>query len=513
MYRIGVNLNPRLENEGDPAPKFGVLFLSPAIALSTENVSMKPLPILLLLTVALSTSAVADPSPRITPTVRLIQQAEPAVVAVFSEQGQGKLSSGSGAIIHEEGYILTADHVVRDQPGWVLLEDRPPVRYRMIGRSPEKDLAVIKIDAAQPLARIPLGRSHDLMTGEPILAAGNPGGRGIVFSSGIVSSRQVLLGMNALVMSQFASDTRDRFILFDAASNPGNSGGPLLNAEGRQIGVVCGKYKEEENENFAIPADRVRRHIPSIVAAQQRGGFSTGIETDPFAGAATVIAVAADSAAARAGVQPGDVLVQFDGRPVRDAVDWHLLLVGRKPKQSVELIYRQAEETKTINLTLDDYPLAPSVAEEGKSPGLHYALYTGRYTAMPDFATLTPQDEGATDVFHASKVAGDLKDGYALVFTGYVKIPQTGVYTLGVSSDDGSRLYLHDELLLDNDGPHPAQEITHVVRLSEGLHPIRVEYTEISGDEQLEVSIEGEGLNRQTIPAGMLFRDGETGEG
>jgi len=462
---------------------------------------------LLVCVVALASSPLRGDEPtRMTPTVRLIQKVKPAIAAVFADLGNGGLASGSGAVIHEDGYILTADHVVRDRPGLVLLQDSAPRRYRTVGRLPEKDLAVLKVDTQGPLPRLPLGRSQDLMAGEPILVAGNAGGRGIIFSSGIVSSPSMIVGVNALVMAHYSSDTRDRFIHFDAASNRGNSGGPLINVDGRQIGVVCGKYLAEENMNYAVPVARVRRLFGTIVAAQERRGFWVGIELDATADRAMVSSIQAGSEADKAGLHVGDVIVQVNGKAVRDAVDWHLLLLDRSPAEQMELVYQRADALKTVALRLAEYPLDPPVAKSGKVPGLQFKTYWGRYNAMPDFSKLSPVNRGTIDQFHASRVVGR-RDDYALVFEGYVEIAKPGLYRLSILSDDGSRLFLHNRLVLDNDGPHPPQEVSRLVRLAEGLHPVRVEYCQGNGERELQVFLEGEGLQRQAIAPSLLFRD------
>jgi len=218
---------------------------------------------LLVLAVIPVVSAAAE-SPRITPVVQLVERVEPAVVAVFSQSPDGNESSGSGSIIHPDGFILTADHVVRDRRGMVILGDGSLLPYRTVGRLPEKDLALIKVEPKLPLKCISLGRTDDLKTGEPVLVGGNPGGRGIVFSSGIVSSPAMMVdapSVLAMTLGGWRNDTRDRYIQFDATSNPGNSGGPVINAEGAQIGVVTIKFFQEQNVNFAIPIDRVRRYF------------------------------------------------------------------------------------------------------------------------------------------------------------------------------------------------------------------------------------------------------------
>jgi len=122
--------------------------------------------------VCVGQAAVAADSPRETSLVKTIRRIEPSVTAVFSQHEEGRLNSGSGSVIHEDGFILTADHVVRGFPGVVLLKGHRPLRYRTVARLPEKDLAVLQVHVPNKLNPISLGRSHDLMTGEPILTVG-----------------------------------------------------------------------------------------------------------------------------------------------------------------------------------------------------------------------------------------------------------------------------------------------------------------------------------------------------
>ena len=110
-------------------------------------------------------------SPRVTRTVEIIRQIEEGVVAIFSQGSDQTLQSGSGSIIHPAGFILTNDHVVGDRPGVVLLKGRSPVRYQLVGRLPEKDLAVIRISVPEKLTAIPMGHSDALMAGEPCLVS------------------------------------------------------------------------------------------------------------------------------------------------------------------------------------------------------------------------------------------------------------------------------------------------------------------------------------------------------
>jgi S1-C subfamily serine protease len=140
----------------------------------------------LCLIFALATTVLAEDSVRLTPTVELIRRVKTSVVPIFAFGKNDNLSSGAGAVIHPSGFILTADHVTRDLEGVALFGmTREP--YRLVGRLPEKDLAILKVAAPKPRAFLPLGRSREVWEGETVLAIGNPGGRGIVFSQGIVS--------------------------------------------------------------------------------------------------------------------------------------------------------------------------------------------------------------------------------------------------------------------------------------------------------------------------------------
>ncbi len=448
-------------------------------------------------------------SPRQTATVKLIEHVEPAVVAIFADLGEGRIGSGSGAIIHEDGYILSNHHVVQ-QRGLVLLKDAPPLPYRVIGSLPEKDLAIVKIKTDKPLPTIPLGRTHDLKAGEPILVAGNPGGRGIVFSCGIVSSPSVIGGnLLALVSSRLTEDTRDRFIQFDAASNRGNSGGPLINAEGRQIGVVSSKNYEEENINYAIPIDRFRELAGRILEPEARYGIHVGMQVDAFGPLPTVVRVEPASPAARAGFEPGDTLQAVNGRDVRHGTDWLLSLIDRKPGDAVEIFaLRQGQRTR-FKLEVAEFPLPETVAREGRVPGLRYSLLHGEFGRTTALAKSPAVKSGDTNLLDAEAPAGAREDFYGLIFTGYLEVPEKGLYRFTLNSDDGSRLFLGGKILIDNDGRHPEQEFSGLTRLNKGLVPLRVEYFEGYGDAKLELFIQPAGGERRLVGAEMLFRDEE----
>ena len=422
-----------------------------------------------------------------------------SVVAIFSEdKKEHRLNSGSGSVIHESGYILTNDHVVGDRQGVVLVRGQRPLPFRTVARLWEKDLALIKVEAPQPLVNVPLGRSNDVLAGEPILVGGNPGGRGIVFSSGIVSSADVMAGMSALTMAYFPDDARDRVIQFDAASNPGNSGGPVINAEGRQIAVVVAKVLSEQDINYAIPIDRARRAMRDLLLPEQRGNFWTGID---LAMATTVVEqVREGSPAASAGLAAGDVITGIDDRPVNADIDFYVALVGRQAKQELTVRYSRAGDSQSATLKIVEYPAKPGQPSEGLKPGLEYRVYPGRFTRCPDVSKLKPTDEGIATDLGLAQIPRLPGDDYALVLEGFVEIPETGVWSLAIGSDDGSRLYVDGQLLADNDGPHPMQWASGRDRWQKGLHPVKIEFFEATGDADLQVVLLRDGSDGRLQP-------------
>ena len=468
----------------------------------------------IVMAIGLPTWAEDSASPRMTRNVEIIREIEDGVVAVFSQDREGKLHSGSGSIIHPAGFVLTNDHVVRDLPGVVLMQGARPLRYETVGRLPEKDLAVLRIKVSDKLTVIPLGHTDDLMTGEPCLCGGNPGGRGIVFTSGMISSAAIMANApNALVMSHFAGDVRDRYVQFDAASNPGNSGGPLVNAEGRQIAVVCSRQLEEENINYAIPIDRMRQWAGELIAPEVTRDLFAGLEVDSLAREARVETVAADSPAHSAGVRPGDVLLAVDDAPLRDGIDWLLTLALHRAGDELALRYRRGEEEKEAAVKLARYPLEKGIDVEDVKPGLTWKLYmNGKLAALPDYDRLKPSDSGIATELKTRDLSGERKEHFALRFEGLLKIEKDGVYRLILASDDGSRLDLHGRTIVDNDGPHPRQEVGRKVRLGTGYHPLRVDYFEATGESTLELFLEDAAGKRVRLGTGSFFHTSPAGK-
>jgi alpha-L-fucosidase len=144
-----------------------------------------------------------------------------------------------------------------------------------------------------------------------------------------------------------------------------------------------------------------------------------------------------------------------------------------------------------------------SVDLDTSLPGVHFSYYEGDWDNLPDFAKLKPVKEGVAPEFDLSP--RNVPEYFGLEFRGYVKVPKTGVYRFFTYSDDGSRLYIGDVMVVDNDGRHSAKEVEGIVPLASGFHPIRVQYFQKGGGRDLTVMIQGPTGEKQSIPALMLF--------
>jgi len=460
----------------------------------------------ILAVVSAAAARAADPlpqeSPRRTATVKLIERSLPSVVAIRAlrptdKAGVMRITTGSGTLIHPAGYVLTNHHVIDGIAGaMAMLPGNRRLPLRVIASWSFEDLALVKVEAPEPLPTLPVGRSHDLMLGEPVLVVGDPGGLAHSVSTGIIS------GLHRA--TSLPGAFHPWLVQTSAAVNPGNSGGPMINALGELVGVVTGKKTDAENIGFAIGIDRVREVLPRMLSAQERYGFWLGIDVDMLAPVAVVSAVAPGSPAAQAGVRPGDVIRAVNGRQIRQGIDFHIALIDRKPAEKLELHLVSGDRAARTTCTLADLPLAKPVGQEGMVAGMNFATYQGMWEKLPDFSALksaaTGKADGPTLAVHA---AGG--QGYGIKFTGYVKAPADGLYTFYTKSDDGSRLYIGDQLIVDNDGLHPAAESAGMVRLAAGLHPITVTFFQAAGEAELSVSVEGPGLKKQPIPPAMLF--------
>ncbi len=232
--------------------------------------------------------------------------------------------AGSGVIISRDGYIVTNNHVVEGaKEVTVTLSDKQEHTARIVGRDPKTDLAVLKIDATEPLPVAAMGDSDQLNVGDWVVAIGNPFGLSNTVTAGIVSAKGRIIGAGPY----------DDFIQTDASINPGNSGGPLFNVRGEVVGINTAINPMGQGIGFAIPINMVKPLIPQLVATGEvaRGYLGVSIQsiTPDLAKAlklddrkgALVGDVVSASPAKKAGIRRGDVIIAFNNKTVKGVRD------------------------------------------------------------------------------------------------------------------------------------------------------------------------------------------------
>ena len=266
---------------------------------------------------------------------------------------------GSGFIVSADGLILTNAHVVKGaKEVTVKLTDRREFRAKVLGADAKTDVAVLKIDA-KDLPSLPMGSSTDLKVGQSVIAIGSPFGFDNTVTAGVVSAKSRSLPDGSFVP----------FIQTDVAVNPGNSGGPLLNARGEVVGINSQIYSRSggyQGLSFAIPIELATQVKDQIVATGKASHAKLGVTVqevnqklaDAFKLAspegALVSSVEPGSAAEKAGLKSGDVIRQIDGKKIVAAGDLSALVGQSKPGTQVALdVWRQGKR-ETLNAQLGD---------------------------------------------------------------------------------------------------------------------------------------------------------------
>jgi serine protease Do len=272
-------------------------------------------------------------------------------------------SLGSGVIVTKDGYILTNDHVVdgADEIKVRLPQDKEEYTAKVIATDKPTDIAVLKIKAADlPFAT--LGDSDKLEVGDVVMAVGNPFGVGQTVTMGIISA----LGRGGMGIEDY-----ENFIQTDAAINPGNSGGALVDTEGRVIGIntaIISRSGGYQGIGFAIPIDLARNVMNQLIKSGrvERGFLGVGPKdltpelarafNAPNTQGALVREVEPNSAAAKAGLQPGDVIVAINNKPVLDARHLRLTVGEMAPGTKIELKFLRDGKAQTAEATLKEMP-------------------------------------------------------------------------------------------------------------------------------------------------------------
>ncbi len=272
----------------------------------------------------------------------------------FGPDSRTQQSSGSGFVIDPAGVIITNNHVIEGADevevtffdGLVLVAD-------IVGRDPATDLAVLRVHPEQDLPAVTLGDSDKALTGEWVLAIGNPFGLGGSVSAGIISARN----------RDISSGNYDQFIQTDAAINRGNSGGPLFNMAGEVIGVnsaILSPSGGSVGIAFSIPSNLVADIVEKLLefGVIERGWLGVSVNSVTRAVAesyglgeaagALVFSVGVDGPAERAGIKAGDLIVEFDGKEVSDSRMLTALAAKAKPGSKVDIVLVREGDRRTV---------------------------------------------------------------------------------------------------------------------------------------------------------------------
>ncbi len=340
-------------------------------------------------------TAFCQPYERETPVVCAVRMVSPAVVNISSEyevrerpypfSGGGdtffdyffrdffdpgferkykRTSLGSGVIIDgKKGFILTNAHVIRSAGAiTVLLNDEREFEARVKGSDPESDLAVLQIETETTLPSVGMGNSEDLMIGETVIAIGNPFGFSHTVTTGVISAVDRSIRTDDAVYHNF--------IQTDASINPGNSGGPLLNINGKLIGINTAIYAKAQGIGFAIPINTAKRIVSDLIRFGEVVPVWTGIVAQPLDSrlvkylglpddieGVLVGGIEDASPAKTAGLVPGDIILSIDGSVVKSVGSFHLLLREFASGDNIEFELLNKGERRKVKLTASVFPL------------------------------------------------------------------------------------------------------------------------------------------------------------
>lgn len=286
-------------------------------------------------------------------------------------QAGPRTALGSGFIISADGYVVTNNHVAGDaEKVTVIFQDGTKHSAKVIGTDDKTDLALLKIDAAQPVPYLNFGNSDDAQPGDWVVAVGNPFGLGGSVSAGIISARG----------RDLHSGPYDDFLQLDAPINRGNSGGPTFNTHGEVIGIntaILSPTGGSIGIGFAIPSSLAQTVVAQLKEHGKvtRGYLGISIQevTPEIATAlglpapkgALVTDVSQGGPAAKGGLRPGDLIEAYNGQPINEARDLSKLIAATPVGQSAQLTVRRQGKDETIRVSVGEMPTDKSASGGG----------------------------------------------------------------------------------------------------------------------------------------------------
>src|SRR5688572_2600048 len=280
-------------------------------------------------------------------------------------------AAGTGFVISKDGFILTNNHVIEGatkiEVGFFNEESDVFYEAKVVGRDPLTDSALIQlVDPKRDLTEVKFGDSSQMQPGDWVVAIGNPFSLGHTVSVGVISATRA----SGLPV---AEQRRADVLQTDAAINPGNSGGPLLNARGEVIGINTAIFTDSRQQGnigigFAIPINNVRELIPQLRTGKiTRGVIGVQVGAVPIEAlaefglkerrGALVGQVTRGQPAEKAGIEPGDVILEFNGKPVKNTDELVGTVVRTKPGTTVPVKILRDKQERTVNVTVDELDL------------------------------------------------------------------------------------------------------------------------------------------------------------
>ena len=373
----------------------------------------------------------------------LPRQQQPVIPPKKAPKRKEVVGQGSGFIINKEGYILTNNHVIGEADGIIVnLLDGREFKAELVGSDPQSDVAVIKIKGSPknlPIAE--LGTSESVEVGEWVLALGNPFGLSHSVTAGIISAK----GRNSVGITDY-----EDFIQTDAAINPGNSGGPLVNLEGKVIGINTAIYSRSGGYmgiGFAIPIDMVVKIKDQLI---NKGTVSRGFlgvliqdlnselsKSFNVKKGVLISKVSKESPAAKAGIEAGDVVTKFNGKVVENAGAFRNIVSMIEPGKNVKMeVDRKGEK---LTLTVKIGSLNDELADSSGSYGFSVSKNDNEYKTGHNGVIITQVQAGSI------AEGKGLRKGMVISEVNRMKIDDVASFKRALAKDHNQALLLvHD---------------------------------------------------------------------